>query len=222
MDEGRPGGRRPGDGRAPLVRRGGARCRAGLPAHAARDVRGEDRRPGRRQGRPGHGLAGRGGRRRESQAVRRLLRRRRPARGHRGGHDRARGVPAVPVRRAPGGTAGFGPGLQAARGRGRGAEHGRHGGVLARAGRRRRGGRAPHGAAGGSDAARAAAAGDRLPRRALRRADADPGRPEGARVQRAVRRSRDPGGAAALDGRRGRDPGRLRVRIVEHATNLLS
>ena len=102
-----------------------------------------------------------------------------------------------------------------------GPEHRRHGCVLAGAGRRCRGSRAPDGAARRPHAARAATAGHRLPRRALRRADADAGRSEGARVQRAVRRSRDPGRAAPLDGRRDSDAGGLRDRIVEHATNVL-
>ena len=45
--------------------------------------------------------------------------------------------------------------------------------------------------------------------------------PEGARVQRALRRSRDAGGAAALDRRRRRDPRRLCVGIVAGATDVL-
>ena len=46
-------------------------------------------------------------------------------------------------------------------------------------------------------AGRAGAARDAVPRGPLRRADPDGGRPEGARVQRAVRRSGDAGGAPA-------------------------
>ena len=94
---------------------------------------------------------------------------------------------AGPVRRAPAGRPGPGPGLQTARRPRPWSEHRRHGGLLAGARR--------------STTAWSTAwwtrrwprwwlrcgPGDRLPGRALRRADADAGRAQGARVQRAVR-----------------------------------
>ncbi len=60
----------------------------------------------------------------------------------------------------------------------------------------------------GPPAGGAAAAGDRLPGRPLRRAHAHAVGPEGARVQRALRRPRDPGGPAPLRRRPGRASGR--------------
>ena len=62
--------------------------------------------------------------------------------------------------------------------------------------------------------------GHRLPRRALRRADADAGRPQGARVQRALRRPRDPGRAAPLDGRRAAILAACAAGSLRHATDL--
>ena len=167
------------------------------PAHPARAVGGQDRRPGRRQGRAGHRLAGRGRGRHRRQAVGRRLRRRRPAGGDRGGADRARVLPAGAVRRPTAGAPGPGPGLQAAGRRRPGAQHRGHGGVLAGA---RRSTTAMVDRLVDEAVAPLVAAlrapGDRLPGRALRRADADRRRAQGARVQRALRRSRGPGGAA--------------------------
>ncbi len=96
------------------VLRPGGRGRA-LPAHPARPLGGQDRRPGRRQGRAGRRHPGRGGGRRGGQAQRGRLRRRRPARRRRGGADRPRVLAAGAVRRAPGGAPRPVPGLQAAR-----------------------------------------------------------------------------------------------------------
>ena len=59
------------------------------------------------------------------------------------------------------------------------------------------GGRRRDGSCGRAHAGRAAPPRHRLPGRALRRADAHPRRPQDARVQRALRRSRVPGRAAA-------------------------
>ena len=67
---------------------------------------------------------------------------------------------------------GAGPGLQARRRRRRRPQHRRHGRVLAGAGRRRRPRRRRARPLRRADAGRAAATGHRLPRRALRRADA--------------------------------------------------
>ena len=64
------------------------------------------------------------------------------------------------------------------------------------------------GRGGGPAGGRPAGPGHRLPGRALRRADAHRRRPEGARVQRALRRPRDPGGAAPARRRPRRPAGR--------------
>ena len=140
------------------------------------------------------------GRARGARGARRVLRRA-ALRRDRGG---ARGVPrgrgalaARALRRRARRAAGPGAGLQAHLRRRRGAEHRRHGQLLARARHRRRArarrsrGRAP------ADRRRAAPPGHALPRRALRRPDDDRGRAEGARVQLPLRRPRDAGGAAA-------------------------
>ncbi len=121
-------------------------------------------------------------------------------------HDdgRAGGVPrgrralaAGALRRRERRAAGAGPGLQADLRRRRGAEHRRHGQLLARPGLRPGRGR--------GDRRRGAPAGRRrdgaprhaLPRRPLRRPDGRSRRSQGARVQRPLRRPRDAGGAAA-------------------------
>ena len=118
--------------------------------------------------------------------------------GRRRGVPRRRGaVAAGAVRRRARAGDGAGAGLQADLRRRRGAEHRRHGLLLAGAGdlARARGGdlraRAP---AGGRPAALARHPVSRGP---VRRDHADRRRPEGARVQRPLRRSRDAGRAAA-------------------------
>ena len=130
--------------------------------------------------------------------------RRRP--GRRRGVPRRRGALAVrDLRRRARGPDGPRAGLQADLRRRRGAEHRRHGRLLAgrrRAGlRRARRGDPP---AGGRPAARARHA---VSRRALRGADAHRRRPAGHRVQRALRRPRDPGRAAAAAQRPAGDAG---------------
>ena len=74
----------------------------GLPAHPARAVGGQDRRPGRGQGRAGHRVVGRGRGRRRGQALRGRLRRRRPTGGDRGGPGRSGVLAAGPLRRHTG------------------------------------------------------------------------------------------------------------------------
>ena len=141
--------------------------------------------------------AGRGRRPREAVGLR--VRRRRPLRRHRGGHDRARGVGVRGVRRHPGRGAGPRPGLQAGRRRRHRPEHRRHGRLLApgvAARRLRRGHRGPLRRA---DPGRAAPARDRLPRAALRRADGHARRAQAGRVQHPLRRPRQPGRAAPAD-----------------------
>ena len=126
-----------------------------------------------RQGRAGGAEPGRGPPGRHGQAVGQLVRRRRAHRGHRRGAG-GRGVLAArPLRRDARRAAGARAGLQAHRRRRHRAEHGRHGCLRADAPRGPR-----HG--GAHDGHRRAAAGDgaapprhRLPRRALRRPDAD-------------------------------------------------
>ena len=88
------------------------------------------------------------------------------------------------------------------------AQHRRHGGVLAGALRRRRPGRRSGRRGGGPAGGRPPRPGHRLPGRALRRPDAHRRRAQGPRVQRALRRSRDPGGAAPVRRRPGRAAGR--------------
>ena len=181
-----------------------------------RPLGGQDRRPGRRQGRAGHRLAGRGRGRRRRQAVRRRLRRRRPAGRDRGGprgpecsllvlcdgRRLAALAPAQDFKRLGDGDPGPNTG-------GMGA----YSPVPVR--RTRLVDRLVDeavGAAGG----RAAGPGHRLPRRALRRADADRRRAQGARVQRALRRPRDPGGAAPAGRRPHRAAGRGGRRRADH------
>ncbi len=92
---------------------------------------------------------------------------------------------------------GAGAGLQADLRRRRGAEHRRHGQLLAGAGHRPRARRRARARRPPADRRRAGAARDPLPRRPLRGPDDDRGRAEGARVQRPLRRPRDAGDAAA-------------------------
>ena len=102
----------------------------------ARALRGQDRRPRRRQGRAGHRRPRSRPRTTCGRSSPGELRRRRPPRRHRGGHGRPRASHPRRVRRQPGRGAGAGPGLQAGRRRRRRPEHRRHGGVLAGARRR--------------------------------------------------------------------------------------
>ena len=115
-----------------------------------------------------------------------------------GGVPRGRGALAAgDLRRRERGAAGSGPGLQADLRRRRGAQHRRHGQLLAGAGLRRGGGRGDRRQRPPPDRRRDGAARGALPRRPLRRADDRPRRAQGARVQRPLRRPRDAGGAAA-------------------------
>ncbi len=140
---------------------------------------------------------------REAREARRPVLRRaavRRDRGGAGGVPRGRGALAAgDLRRRAGGAAGARARLQADRRRRRGAEHGRDGQLLAGArlrGRARRGARAGRSPA---DRGRAAPPRHPLPRRSLRGPDDDRRGPEGARVQRPLRRPRDPGRAAAAE-----------------------
>ncbi len=173
----------------------GHRPGRGHGGHRALPDGDQGRRPGRGQGggdRPGRGRGARGA---AGAAGRAPLRHR--ARRGRGAPRGRRALAAGAVRRRAGGGDGAGPGLQAHLRRRPRAEHRRHGVVLARARDRARrgGGDRPHRPpARGRHPARPRHA---LPRRALCRTDADQRGPQGARVQRALRRPRDPGRAAA-------------------------
>ena len=205
---------------APHPRGGGRRAGPGrLPDRA------EGRRPRRGQGRDPLRRRGRGARR-----ARRLLHRA-PLRRDRGG---AGGVPrgrralaAGALRRRERGAALPRPGLQADLRRRRGAEHRRHGQLLAGAGASaRRRSRRSSSEVHRPIVAAMADARHPLPRRPLRRADDQRRRPQGDRVQRPLRRPRDAGGAAAAAlrprrplprraraGRPRRDERRLRRRL---------
>ena len=117
-----------------------------------------------------------------------------------------RGLALRALRRPARPAARSGAGLQAGPRRRRGAEHRRYGRLLPASGARRR-----RGARRADPPARRRRA--RAPRHALhrlpvRRADADRRRPARARVQRPLRRPRDPGPAAEAGGRPARGAGR--------------
>ena len=209
----RPLARRRGDRGLEDVREGGhgrrGRAHRGDARRADRALRAQGRRPRRGQGRRRLPHAG-GGRGR----ARRARRARRPAR-RRGAARRPRGVGVRALRRRHRARAPGRAGLQARRGRRPGPEHRRDGVVRpgSRLRRRRgRGARRPHLPPGPG---RARGARPPVRRDAVRGADADAGRPAGARVQLPLRRSRDAVAAAA----RRRRPARSARRALRPATS---
>ena len=187
--------------------RGGAR-------RARCAVRREGRRAGRRQGGGGHRLPRRGARPRGG-----VLRRRWAGRD-RGVSRRPRGLAVRDHRRRHRLPDAAGPGLQADLRRGGGSQHRRHGclhpAAVGAAGAGRRG----HGHRPAAHRRRAGPPGHALLRAAVRRPGAHLARRAGHRVQRAVRRPRDPAAAGparvaagrAADGVRDRHARRRRRR----------
>ena len=163
----------------------------GRAGRVRRAVRGQGRRPGCRQGRGGDR------RPRGSAGARPLVRGRRRRGGGRGVPRRPGGVAVRGDRRPDGGAAGAGAGLQAAGRRRHRPQHRRHGCLRPAVVGTRRPGRRRDGTGAGADRRRDGAARHAVRRPALCRAGADVTRAAGRRVQRAVRRPRDPGGAAA-------------------------
>ncbi len=210
MDEAGPGRGRGADRPVRVVLHGRPRLR--LPRRAGRAVRRQDRRSGRREGRRRDDRPRRGAVRGARVPVGGGVRGRRPDPRHRRGPHRPRALGAGDLRRHPGGGPGAGSGLQADRRRRPRAQHRRHGRLLAGTdGGRRRGGHGD-GRGGCPHPCRATGAGHRLSRCPLRRTDAHPGRSQGPRVQRPLRRPRDPGRAAPAHQRPGRAPRRRRRR----------
>ena len=193
--------------RAPGLRSRRGRGRGRLPRRAARALRRQDRRAGRGQGRARHRVAVRGRGRRPGQALRAGLRRGRPPRRDRGGDERPRGLAALPLRRRRGLADGVGPGLQAPGRRRRGPNTGGMGAYSPVPAVDAAEGERLAEALVAPTLARAAPPGHRLPRRPLRRPDAHARGAQGARVQRALRRSGGPGRAAPAHRRPGRRAG---------------
>ena len=171
---------------------------------AGRRVRLDLRLPRGRQGRWARGREGRDGRRNASRG--RGGRSRRDGRGpvwrgrldarHRRVPDRSRGVVLRAVRRRDRHPARHGPGPQAHFRRRRGSQHRRDGRVFTQSAHFRGHGARCHGHHRPARAGWHAAGRGRVSRLSVRRPDADVRRPEGDRVQRAVRRSRGPGRVA--------------------------
>ncbi len=197
---------------AALRRRQGHRVGTPGRRRAGRRLRRQGRRTGRRQGRGRLPRSReRAGRRRGVPAGRRL-RRSGEHRRDRGAAGRRGGLAARSLSRPGGAAARSRPGLQARRRRRHGPEHGRHGRIFAGAVVRL-------GSDGGGCAAGAQAVAGRARQSRhsvlgmpLRRSDAHRRRAESARIQRALRRSGDPGSGSAPRRRPGSGAGGNRPR----------